>query len=68
MKQKLLFLKMLWRVMRNKEQGWIFFRLTDTQQRQLINNEQTDEITFRHVGVDVHAVNKIIKRLENGSN
>lgn len=61
MKQKLLFLKMLWRVMRNKEKGWIFFRLTDVQQRQLINNEQTDEITFRHVGVDSRAVNKIRK-------
>ena len=54
--------------MRNKEQGWIFFRLTDSQQKQLINNETTDEITFRHVGVDIRAVDKIVKRLENGNN
>jgi hypothetical protein len=29
MKQKFLFIKMLWMVIRNKENGWMFFRMTE---------------------------------------
>jgi hypothetical protein len=64
MKQKFLFIKMLWMVIRNKENGWMFFRMTEQQQKDFLNDVQDVDITFRYVGMDKKVVEKIVNRLE----
>jgi hypothetical protein len=64
MKQKFLFIKMLWMVIRNKENGWMFFRMTEQQQKDFLNDVQDVDITFRYVGIDKKVVEKIVHRLE----
>jgi hypothetical protein len=64
MKQKFLFIKMLWMVIRNKEDGWMFFRMTEQQQKDFLNDVQDVDITFRYVGMDKKVVEKIVHRLE----
>ena len=66
MKQKLLFIKMVWMVLRNKETGWMFFKMNDQQQLDFLNDVQDVDITFRYIGMDKRVVSKIAKRLENG--
>ena len=64
MKQKFLFIKMLWMVIRNKENGWVFFRMTEQQQKDFLNDVQDVDIRFRYVGMDKKVVEKIVNRLE----
>ena len=64
MKQKFLFIKMIWMVIRNKENGWMFFRMTEQQQKDFLNDVQDVGITFRYVGMDKKVVEKIVNRLE----
>jgi hypothetical protein len=64
MKQKFLFIKMLWMVIRNKENGWMFFRMTEQQQKDFLNNVQDVDITVRYIGLDKKVVEKIVHRLE----
>ena len=64
MKQKFLFIKMIWMVIRNKENGWMFFRMTEQQQKDFLNDVQDVDITFRYVGMDKKVVEKIVHRLE----
>ena len=64
MKQKFLFIKMIWMVIRNKEDGWMFFRMTEQQQKDFLNDVQDVDITFRYVGMDKKVVEKIVHRLE----
>jgi hypothetical protein len=64
MEQKFLFIKMLWMVIRNKENGWMFFRMTEQQQKDFLNDVQDVDITFRYVGMDKKVVEKIVNRLE----
>ena len=64
MKQKFLFIKMIWMVIRNKENGWMFFRMTEQQQKDFLNDVQDVDITFRYVGMDKKVVEKIVNRLE----
>ena len=64
MKQKFLFIKMLWMVIRNKEDGWMFFRMTEQQQKDFLNDVQDVDITFRYVGMNKKVVEKIVHRLE----
>ncbi len=64
MKQKFLFIKMLWMVIRNKENGWMFFRMTEQQQKDFLNDVQDVDITFRYIGMDKKVVEKIVHRLE----
>ena len=64
MKQKFLFIKMIWMVIRNKEDGWMFFRMTEQQQKDFLNDVQDVDITFRYVGMDKKVVKKIVHRLE----
>ncbi len=64
MKQKFLFIKMLWMVIRNKENGWMFFRMTEQQQKDFLNDVQDVDITFRYIGMDKKVVEKIVNRLE----
>ena len=64
MKQKFLFIKMLWMVIRNKENGWMFFRMTEQQQKDFLNDVQDVDIRFRYVGMDKKVVEKIVNRLE----
>ena len=63
MKQKFLFIKMLWMVLRNKESGWMFFRITEQQQEEFLNNKNDIDITFRYVGMDKRVVEKVVNRL-----
>lgn len=63
MKQKLLFIKMVWMVLRNKQNGWMFFRMTDEQQKDFLNDEKDIDITFRYVGMDKRVIEKIVERL-----
>ena len=63
MKQKFLFIKMVWMVLRNKENGWIFFRMTEKQQKDFLNNVEDVDITFRYVGMDKRVVQKLVNRL-----
>jgi hypothetical protein len=64
MKQKFLFIKMLWMIIRNKENGWMFFRMTEQQQKDFLNDVQDVDITFRYIGMDKKVVKKIVNRLE----
>jgi len=64
MEQKFLFIKMLWMVIRNKEDGWMFFRMTEQQQKDFLNDVQDVDIRFRYVGMDKKVVEKIVNRLE----
>ena len=63
MRQKFLFIKMLWMVLRNKESGWIFFRMTEQQQKDFLNDVQDVDIRFRYVGMDKRVVEKVVNRL-----
>lgn len=63
MKQKFLFIKMLWMVLRNKENGWIFFRMTEQQQKDFLNDVEDVNIRFRYVGMDKRVVEKVVNRL-----
>lgn len=62
--QKILFIKMIWSIMRGKQKGYIFFRLTDEQQKEFINNSKSIDISIRFLGVDEKVVEKIVQRLE----
>lgn len=64
MKQKILFIKMLWSILKNKQSGYIFFRMTDQQQLDFKNNSKTVDIDLRYIGVDSEVVSKIASRLE----
>lgn len=63
MRQKFLFIKMLWMVLRNKESGWMFFRMTEQQQKDFLNDVQDVDIRFRYVGMDKRVVEKVVNRL-----
>lgn len=63
MKQKFLLIKMLWMVLRNKESGWMFFRMTEQQQKDFLNDVQDVSIRFRYVGMDKRVVEKVVNRL-----
>ena len=64
MKTKWLFIKMCWKVLTNKEQGWIFFKLNEQQQKSLINGGNTTYTKFRYLGVDKKVVELLVKRFE----
>jgi hypothetical protein len=64
MKQKLLFIRILWKVIRNKERGWVFFKMTDQQQMDFLNGGKDIDIMIMHMGVDKRVVTKIVERLE----
>ena len=64
MKQKFLFIKMIWMIIRNKENGWMFFRMTEQQQKDFLNDVQDVDIRFRYIGMDKKVVEKIVNRLE----
>jgi hypothetical protein len=64
MKQKFLFIKMLWMVLRNKESGWMFFRMTEQQQEEFLNDKNDIDITFRYIGMDKRVVEKVVERLQ----
>jgi hypothetical protein len=63
MRQKFLFIKMVWMVLRNKENGWMFFRMTEQQQKDFLNDVEDVDITFRYVGMDKRVVEKVVNRL-----
>lgn len=65
MKQKLLFIRMAWKVMNNKENGWVFFNMTNQQQLDFLNNTNNVNINFRYVGMDSRVISKIVDRLKN---
>ena len=65
MKQKILFMKLLWSVLRNKESGYVFFKITPEQQMIFLNNSGELDIKVRYIGVDDRVVEKLIKRIEN---
>ena len=63
MRQKFLFIKMVWMVLRNKENGWMFFRMTEQQQKDFLNDVEDVNIRFRYVGMDKRVVEKVVNRL-----
>ncbi len=64
MRTKFLFIKLLWGVMFNKQQGWIFFRLTEQQQDDFLNSIDKElDIPIRYLGVDKRIIEKLVKRL-----
>jgi hypothetical protein len=65
MKTKILFLKMMWRVITNKEQGWIFFKVGSYEQQEFINNGNPINIDIRYLGVDNRVINIFKDRIEN---
>lgn len=65
MKEKLLFIKVLWSVLRNKESGWVFFKMNDQQQFDFKNNIKSVDIDVRYIGVDHEVVSKISSRLQH---
>ena len=53
-------------VLRNKESGWMFFKMTEQQQLDFLNDVHDVDINFRYIGIDKRVVSKIAKRLKNG--
>ena len=51
-------------VLRNKESGWMFFRMTEQQQEEFLNDKNDIDITFRYVGMDKRVVAKVVERLQ----
>jgi hypothetical protein len=51
-------------IIRNKENGWMFFRMTEQQQKDFLNDVQDVDIRFRYIGMDKKVVEKIVNRLE----
>lgn len=64
MKEKLLFIKMLWSILQNKQSGYVFFKMTEEQQCDFKNNKKAIDIDVRYIGVDSEVVSKIVSRLE----
>ena len=50
-------------VLRNKENGWMFFRMTEQQQKDFLNDVEDVNIRFRYVGMDKRVVEKVVNRL-----
>jgi hypothetical protein len=65
MKQKLLFIRMAWKAVNNKENGWIFFKMSQQQQLDFLNNTNDVNINFRYVGMDSRVISKLVDRLKN---
>ena len=65
MKQKLLFIRMAWKVVNNKENGWIFFKMSNQQQLDFLNNTNDVNINLRYVGMDSRVISKLVDRLKN---
>jgi hypothetical protein len=65
MKQKILFIRMLWSVLRNKQSGWIFLRMGYEVQKDFLNNTKDVEVAIRYIGVDKRVIEKIVKRLQS---
>lgn len=65
MKQKLLFIKMVWHILRPKETGWVFFKLSAQQQDELLSGKEEVEIDVNFIGVDEKVMRKIADRFEN---
>ena len=65
MKQKILFIKLIWNVLTNKESGWLFFKMTNQQQLDFLNNTKDVDINLRYVGFDKRVITKIMDRLSN---
>ena len=64
MKEKILFLRMVWRVLTEKENGWVFFRLSEEQQETLKYGGYTFEKNIRYFGVDREVIELLAERLE----
>lgn len=64
MREKIKLFRMLWKVIHKKEKGWIFFQLTDEQQRAFLMGEAVD-FSIRHVGIDGRVLDFIGKKLGN---
>lgn len=64
LKTRFLFLRMIWRVLTNKEDGWIFFKMDDKQQISFLKNDKTVIVNIRYMGVDKRVVEKIVERME----
>lgn len=64
MREKIKLFRMLWKVIRKKEKGWVFFNLSDEQQRAFLSGEAVD-FSIRHVGIDGRVIDFIVKKLGN---
>lgn len=62
MKTKWLFIKMIWKVMTNQEQGWIWLKMEEREQKSFIENDKT-VVNIRYLVVD-----KIVHRIETPIN
>ena len=68
MRQKIRFLKMVWRVLiTKKEQGWIFFKINSNDQEKFLNNQGDIEININYLCVDERVIKKLHERIENPS-
>ena len=61
---RLRFIKMMWYVATGKAGNWLFFRMTDEQQKDFLNDTNDVQIDVRYMGIDKRVVEKIIKRIE----
>lgn len=64
MRNKLTF---IWKILISKENGWIFFQMTEKDQLDYLNGSGEPEITIRGIGVDNRVLNSIGKRIEGGA-
>lgn len=55
---------MIWKVLTNKEQGWIFFKMDEREQESFLNNDKTVIVNIRYLGVDKRVIDKIVDRIE----
>lgn len=56
-------LKFIWKILLNKETGWVFFHLSDKEQHALLNGPSFEKQIFG-LGVNKKVLESISKRLE----
>lgn len=61
---RLKFIKLMWYVATGKAGNWVFFRMSDQEQLDFLNDSRDIQIDIRYMGVDKKVVEKIIKRIE----
>lgn len=62
MREKIKLFRMLWKVIRKKEKGWVFFRLNLEQQKELLN-DRVAELDIEYVNVDKRVVERLANKL-----
>jgi len=56
-------IKLAWNILRGRSQSWVFFNITDKQQKDYIQGKGLN-VTINYIKVDKEVVNKFKKHIE----